>query len=388
LEKEEGRKKQTVDTHEFEGTVEAREGAESIWLSMLGTTFQLDLTPFSGANASRIESLWNRCATEPDYEKGVLLTSRIEGNDDSEILAGLTSELTYRAIEFAKGSKQVLIHASGIANETGQVTGFIGQSGAGKTSVARSLGKKYQYVTDETLAVDPSDGSVMAFPKPLSLVAEKGPKVQMSPDELGLLNLSTSLTLGSLYFLNRVQGLSSFQIETLPWREWLERLIPQVSFLDQMDRPLKSLFDLVNSHGGIKLVSYSEAEQLNPLIQINAQVPPFAGPPQVSELDLQGLYSENRDGGNNLVWALPPNDALLVEGQLVALHDGNLTVLEPLATEIWISAHIPISPESLLDHLKREFPAEGISDERLSEQLMGLLQELKELRLVDFDLGS
>lgn len=174
----------------------------------------------------------------------------------------LASALTVRAIANLAGHR-VMLHAAGLADDAGRVVALVAPSGSGKTTAARTLARLgFGYVTDETVAVD-RDGSVLPYPKPLSVIEDPdhpNQKRQHGPDALRLALAPESLVLTRLVLLDRVRDR---QVEptltAVPLLDALMELLPQTSALSKVETPLQRLCGLVGRCGTHRL-TYSDAE--------------------------------------------------------------------------------------------------------------------------------
>jgi hypothetical protein len=175
--------------------------------------------------------------------------------------------LTTRAIE-ATASRQLNVHAAGVSDTHGRVVALVGESGAGKSTAAATLARSgWGYVSDEVVAVG-DDGGVIAFPRPVMLErsGDTPGKVAHSPDELGLGRCADALQIDRLVLLDRRQSVSGPRIERLGLIDGLLELIPQVSALSRRANPLQRLCRLVDRCGGVYRLTYSEADQLLPVL--------------------------------------------------------------------------------------------------------------------------
>ncbi len=110
--------------------------------------------------------------------------SRIGWVDDPEpavghALAGLN------LIAAAEPGNRIMFHA-GAVERGGQVIAIAGPSGRGKSTLTAALVQRgFNYVTDEIVAVDPTDRSVLVYPKALELDAGALDLLGVSPDRYG-----------------------------------------------------------------------------------------------------------------------------------------------------------------------------------------------------------
>ncbi|MCU1481125.1 MAG: hypothetical protein JWQ19_1911 [Subtercola sp.] len=180
-------------------------------------------------------------------------------------LADQLSGLITRLAIDARRAELLMFHAGGVADPaTGDVIAFVGPSGRGKTTASIALGKVFEYVTDETLAVQ-DDLGVLAYGKPLS-VKQPPPeyyKDQVSPSELGLNAPSGALRLVGVVMLDRQPGHEGApSIRPVSVAESVEELVPQISYLPERQKPLRRLVQVLAACGGLRAVTYSEAATL------------------------------------------------------------------------------------------------------------------------------
>jgi len=182
-------------------------------------------------------------------------------------IAELSTRVTLAAIEHRRG-ELLMLHAAGIADPLGRVVAFIGPSGRGKTTLSRTLGRHYSYVTDETVGID-VDGAVHPYRKPLSIIKEgQQHKEQTSPSSLGLLELpAEDLKLSGLVVVIRNPELQGApEVVRLELCEALAAIVPEISYLADLERPLQMAARLVDRCGAIRQVTYREASDVLPLI--------------------------------------------------------------------------------------------------------------------------
>ncbi|NQX27277.1 hypothetical protein HQQ81_07925 [Microbacteriaceae bacterium VKM Ac-2854] len=232
-------------------------------------------------DVERIRGSWRRCLLGGESAAGIgvdalLSDSVFESAADSLRVVGstlahleelLTSSLTVRAI----GEQQnalLMLHACGLASPDGRVLALVAASGTGKTTAARTLGRSYGYVTDETVAID-AEGGVVAYPKPLSVKQDEAglPKRQLAPDAAELLPVPDApLSFAAVALLDRADGVVEARIESVDPIDAICELVPQTSYLSVRDRPLLELLTTFEARGGVHRLVYSEAESLPPLV--------------------------------------------------------------------------------------------------------------------------
>ncbi len=206
-------------------------------------------------------------ATPPE----VVLTSRATTTDTC--LTELTSALTRHLLASAP-SDALLLHASAIATDDGRVVGFVGPSGAGKTTLVAALARTHGYVTDEALAIDRS-GRVLPYPKPLSI---KGPPSEGTGHLAASQHLealpSADLHLARLVLLERSGTPGPVTVGWLGLAEAIVALVPQTSHLAARSRPLVALATLLQRTGGLRRLTYHEAADVGPVVADLAEAAP------------------------------------------------------------------------------------------------------------------
>jgi len=107
--------------------------------------------------------------------------------------------------------------------------------------------------------------------KPLSIIAAPGDRLkeQVSPGRLGLMRPSDlTYRLRGLVQLRRdPDHRGDAELERLATVDGLPELVAQTSYTRQMERPLHELAELAHRVGGVRRVTYAEAEQLRPVVR-------------------------------------------------------------------------------------------------------------------------
>ena len=232
--------------------------------------------------ADLISTAWDQCLADP----GALPASRVVEvflDDDEEAVGGardqgmladsdelrimhwLSSKVTVEAITAHFGELWML-HACAVADPTtGATAVLVAPSGAGKTTAATALGRHFGYLTDETAAIRP-DGTLLPYPKPLSVLVDgQGPKRQHSPTDLGLQAAPCAPWLAAIALLDRT-GSGAPSVEAVRTVEALPALAEQTSALQLLERPLHLVADHLHRTGGLRRITYREADDLVPVV--------------------------------------------------------------------------------------------------------------------------
>ena len=178
----------------------------------------------------------------------------------------LSPTVTVGVIDHLAG-EIVMLHAAALADRSGATAVFVGASGAGKTTVCRTLGRHLGYITDETVAIE-TDGSIRMYPKPLSVIEADLPvKAQISPDDLGLAEVQARPYLSRIHLLDRDPGhRGPPTIESVDKLEALAAIATQSSHLKRLPRPLHALAEVIDTVRGVTRVRYADASDLLPMV--------------------------------------------------------------------------------------------------------------------------
>lgn len=187
-------------------------------------------------------------------------------SDDLATVLSTGTQLITRALLAAQVGRLLLFHAGAVGHPTtGETLVFVAGGGTGKTTLARTLGRHYGYLTDESVGID-ADNRVLAYPKPLSLRTPAGwPKQETSPDALGLREPHAEACVAKVILLARDHTLTSPIVTELPLLDAIAALAPQSSSLYRLPQGLHRCADLLEATGGALEVRYAEAEELLPL---------------------------------------------------------------------------------------------------------------------------
>jgi hypothetical protein len=199
--------------------------------------------------------------------------SVVAGATPEAVMELLTQRITIDALA-SRAGELLMLHACALADpRTGDSVVLVGPSGVGKTTIARTLGTEWSYVTDEAAAVNRS-GRLLPYPKPLSVDVGQAQKSQVSPDELGLLGVPPhGLNVRVIALLDRQPG-AELDVSTMPTVEAITRLAEHTSFLTALETPLQGLAGLVRSAGGLRVIKYSEASALRGVLRNELRAAP------------------------------------------------------------------------------------------------------------------
>ena len=262
---------------------------DTVRLSALGVPVVLRASGGRAADlVQALESAWAWCLNGPldghsvaepvvieaflDKDDEAVRTARSRGLTAStsldELMHWLTPLVTTKAITARAGSL-MMMHACVMADPvSGAAVVLAGPSGAGKTTVARTLGTVFGYVTDECAALR-DDHAVVPFPKPLSLVNgdASGLKDQASPASLGLRMPPPDPRAVAVLYLDRDPSAPSMpSLNCVSNVQALGLVCPQVSFVGSRPEPLKRIVSLLDACGGLRRVSYREAADLRDVV--------------------------------------------------------------------------------------------------------------------------
>jgi hypothetical protein len=368
----------------------------------LASTVRIELDDsLSAADQESIKAHWVDLAHdgggEPDQVIRASLGDRSDSSDGGYVIRAnspealaqrITSEVTIGAIGGLRG-EALMLHASAVALDDGRVIGFVGPSGRGKTTAAHVLGGSYGYVTDETLAVR-VDGSVVAYPKPLSIGSWPGVKTTEPASVLGLRGApADGLRLAAIVLLDRRPDVEQPYVESVPITEAVAALVPQTSHLSALEHPLRALVETVVSTGGMRRVVYSEASTLPPLIddvlrEIDEETPVLTDVAKLSQRDCDcfpGLVVDDPTDASPVdrpgaYWRATYADALMVDDSLIVFVPGSVVVLAGAGPILWLAAD-GLTEAELREIVLRQLPEPPVGvdvDAVISDAVEGMME--------------
>lgn len=281
--------------------------------------------------------------------------------------AELSTHATLAAIEAQRGNL-LMLHASGVADPSGRVLAFIGPSGRGKTTLARNLGTALGYVSDETIAIG-SDGTVYPYRKPLSVIRHgQEYKDQLAPSSLGLLDLSAnSLSLGGLFLVWRDPELVG-EAQVLPMGicEAIAEIVPEASYLAELDQPLQRIARHIDRCGSIRRVVYRDADQVLPMVQgLFTRLEPDEWEAVLPQPGVKGVHVRN----STISFGPAPILDAIESGGFTAILDLNRMVhfLDGVGPLIWKALCQGIDFEALVSEVANQHgdPPEGSIEDAL-----------------------
>lgn len=259
---------------------------------------------------------------------------RIPDDPPERVGSRVATRVTLTALERLRG-RAILLHAAAIALDDGRVAGFIGPSGRGKTTAVAALARSHRYVTDETLAVMP-DGRVIAYPKPLLIGRRPGPKRAHAASSLGLRATGTGpLRLAALVLLDRRPGFTTPAVTAVGTADAIVELAGQSSHLTGLDAPLTELARCIADTGGVRRVSYSEAETLPAALD---EILALAVENQPGPTDARRAPVTREGGRAGGYRRVQHADAAVLDGRLLVLRQGAIAAVDGLAPVLWEAA--------------------------------------------------
>ena len=249
-------------------------------IAALGTV--VDLVFDEAASESFIAAIahaWSRClvdfAAEPDGSglqpsEPLVVAGPVDGTDEAARAAmqRLSQQVTLHLIATQTG-RLLMFHAGAVSEPAcGDSVVFVAPSGTGKTTLASLLGRSLGYLTDETVGIDLASRAIHPYPKPLSMApAGRRAKVEISPDDLGLVPAHPTPKVSRILLLNRQPGLAGPPgLDELGTIDAIAALIPETSALNRLPRPLHAVADLLAATGPVLRCTYREARDIVPLV--------------------------------------------------------------------------------------------------------------------------
>lgn len=323
-------------------------------IAALGVRIDVDLTPMEPSDRARFRAAWRRSTVPDDRAEpaaarvGIDSPAKMSYEETADRLSG---RMTIAAITENAG-KLIMLHAAGLAEPgTGRTVAFVGPSGRGKTTVTRVLGQHWDYVSDETVGIDPVTLEVFPHPKPLSVKVDDGtPKDQVDADLLGLGPTPDRCTLAKVVLLERDPGhLGPPELVASDIPSAIGTLTSESSFFAQWEDPLGVSASLLAATGGAVRLRYADATDLVPLLPALIDTP---GSTSWEVVEPAPPTTSTTAGPE--VWQRADVPAIEGDGRMAVLarHDGrpHVTVLDGMGPLLWDLCAVP----STLDELVAE----------------------------------
>ncbi len=192
--------------------------------------------------------------------------TQVRDADPARLMMRLTHAVTSAAITAQTGTL-LMLHAAGLAHrDTGAASVWVAPGNTGKSTLCRTLGPDYSYLSDETVGIR-RDGSVAPYPKPVSVrVPDSTVKDERAPGECGLALPAVPARVTGIVLLHRDAAHHGrpevLRLDTL---DAVQAVTPESSAFMATDRPLTWLAGLLESTGGARQVRYAEVQDLRPL---------------------------------------------------------------------------------------------------------------------------
>lgn len=348
---------------------------DPLLIEALGHRFEVDLDAVPADEAAALRQQWARCAPDqtdpaPTAESPTVSLSEID--DPVRRDYALSSAITFAAIRQAAGTG-VMLHACGIATDSGQVAILVAASGTGKTTAAARLcAHDFGYVTDETVLIRP-DLTVLPYPKPLSVVLQADDphhKQQHGPDELNLRRPPHTLHANALLLLDRIDREGRDEeaerpdvvpsLQPVDLIDAMMTLIPHTSSLTALDQPLTALARVITELGGVQTLYYEEIGETGDLLAQALQEHRGAPMEFTSITGSADSAPENTDidsvtdavahlDDDRLVRRAPFDDAITADDEVLLLAGSTPLRLSALGATIWLAAAEPLSVCDLVD---------------------------------------
>lgn len=322
---------------------------EYLDVNALGLRIRVDLTTFDQDQRERAVIAWSGASYKGAEEAHVTVPVSGAKTFDAA-MESLSVDVTLVALGLVR-DQALMFHAAGVADAQGKVVAFVGPSGRGKTTLSRSLGAHYGYVSDETIAVE-ADLTVRPYRKPLSLVRERLPKEQVSPADAGLKALPDApLSLSSLVLLERDAAFSRPEILSVPLVDAIPQLVLQMSYLKEQKAPLHAIARLCDAIGGVRILRYPDADTVPALV-----------PDLLAHRSQPSVWTSapvaSGDGPYDVGGAV---DAIITDGRVIVMVESTVHVLDGIAPTVWLAAAQGQSLEGIVAAVVAEYgePAEG-----------------------------
>ncbi|WP_341946134.1 PqqD family peptide modification chaperone [Microbacterium sp. LWH11-1.2] len=309
-------------------------------VSAVGAVVDVDVSSRDAEFRIRAHEAWADAWYEGARTPDVIVAVR-DGLEDDAALSMLSTDVTIAALAHRRADPVWMLHAAGLADESGRVVVLSAPSGTGKTTAARHLSRRYAYVSDETIAIAP-DGGVEPYRKPLSIIeAHSTHKAQVALSSLdGGRPLPSSLRVAKIVVIDRsADGPEQPSLEELDVAEALELLGPQTSYLCDGEAPLQRIAALLEATGGAVRLRYREVADIDPIIErlLRTELRP------VDAVSPRPMASDAAPTRTDAFARAATADELGLDGRIAILQrtptGGQVHVLDGIGPSLWAAAH-------------------------------------------------
>jgi hypothetical protein len=199
----------------------------------------------------------------PAYDRAA---TQVRDADPARLMMRLTHAVTSAAITAQTGTL-LMLHAAGLAHrDTGAASVWVAPGNTGKSTLCRTLGPHYSYLSDETVGIR-RDGTVAPYAKPVSVrVPGTMVKQERAPGDCGLGLPGGPARVAGVVLLHRdAAHQGGPEVTPLATLDAVQAITPESSAFMATDRPLTWLAGLLESTGGARQVTYAEVQELRPL---------------------------------------------------------------------------------------------------------------------------
>ena len=259
----------------------------------------------------------------------------IAGPSGSVVGDQIALAVTLQAIQTVEGDLLMLRAAAVADPETGRSVVLVGPAGSGRSTAARTLGRHFGYVTDDTVAFT-TTLDLLPYPKPLTSGDDPTEGME-SPDDLDLRRAPAALRPAAVLLLERhAEGFVPPVLTELTTAEAIAHLSGNASYLRSLDKPLHRLAALVEEVGAVHRVDYREADDLVAVTQQLLNHPAASGPdePSLPEPTITELLGRGTAGDGPSVRRADFVDFHVSDGVGTVMLGETVVALSFLATRI------------------------------------------------------
>ncbi|WP_156971468.1 hypothetical protein [Knoellia sinensis] len=328
-------------------------------IDAFGARWSLEAGDLDPAERDRLHVLWEACRVPG-------ARSDDDGVEPFEVRHAdpyaVSRAITLASIKRRMG-EAVLLHAAGFSDGDGDGDGentraiaFVGPSGTGKSTAARTLGQHFGYLSDETVAIE-SDDRISPYPKPVSTIVDPGArweKEEHSPTELGLREAGGTAYLHAVVVLDRDPRHEVPELTELPLVDAVLAVTKESSSLPLLERPMQRIAQVVSAGGGPYVLRYSEIGECVDLVRSLFDREGGATSERAEWATTEGTTGAPPPSPGSSEFGADPLDAAMVverapwrdalhgEGGSIVLIGSDLLRLGPVGEVVWQQAADPV----------------------------------------------